>query len=98
MLGVSFSNPWVIAVDGARRRLPAWGALLIAFLVLAAGMIAGPALYMRLPNPATYLGDGLAASAVDRLVQFLCVIGPLVLAAVLIGRLYEGRPRLAGGV
>lgn len=53
---------------------------------------------MALPNPAESLGEGLGATALDRLLLFLCVIGPLAAGAVLVGRMFEGRPRPTGGM
>ena len=98
MQAVSFSNPLVLAVDGARRPLPGWAALLLALAVMAAGLIGGPMLYTQVAGYALMLGEGLAAAIADRLLQFLCIIGPLVLAAFAIGKLYEGRPAARGGM
>jgi membrane protease YdiL (CAAX protease family) len=97
--GVSFSNPLVLAVDEARRPLPGWAALLLALLVLAVSLVGGLYLYLGLaPVVAAAAGEGIAAAVADRLLQFLCIIGPMALAALAIGRLYEGRPVARGGM
>ena len=64
---VSFSNPLVLAVDGARRALPAWAALGLAALAMAVGLVGGPRVYMAVAGATAALGHGLAAAAADPL-------------------------------
>lgn len=85
---VTYNNSWVVAVDGARRRLPGWAALLIASGVLALGLLGGAALYRLSPG----FGASYAGEVVDRLWLYACVLGPLAVAALALARGYEKRP------
>jgi hypothetical protein len=86
---ISYSNAWVLRVDGAGRRMPSWGVVVIGILALALSMLGGGALYGRLAG----LLQG--HPALDRAVLDLCVVGPLY-AVALAGLAYEKRaPRAA---
>lgn len=95
MFALTFSNPWIAAVDTARRRYPGW-LVAGAGLALAAGVIFGggglegiaDAALAKLPAPAA--AYGLAASPV------LFVFLPLLAIAVLAARL-EGRALFRSG-
>jgi hypothetical protein len=94
---VSYGNPWLTAVEGARRPIPALAALPIAILVLAASLYGGVRLYgLAAPGLQGTL-PGLAGLAADRTAQILCVLGLLYLAAWALGLGYERRPRPNGG-
>jgi membrane protease YdiL (CAAX protease family) len=95
---VSFSNPLVLAVDGARRPLPGWAALLIGFAIPALAMNFGGRLYAAAAPFLQGRTQGDAALVLDRALVFLAVLGPLALAALLLGRLYESRARPQGGM
>ncbi|HUO22242.1 MAG TPA: CPBP family intramembrane glutamic endopeptidase [Caulobacteraceae bacterium] len=94
MYGLTFGNPWVIAVDGAARRTPGVLAMGLAVLALALGLLAGPSLYALTPAPRA--DAGVARLALDRLVQFACVLAPLYIVCAA-GGLYERRAPRPGG-
>lgn len=93
MFGLTFRNPWIAAVDAAGRRLPGFLALLLALGALALGLLAGPKLYALSPLP----GTDVVRLAVDRLIQYICILGPLYLVALGVGGLYERRRAPSGG-
>jgi membrane protease YdiL (CAAX protease family) len=87
---ISFDNPWIVGVDGARRAAPAWlvllagcaGAAAVGWLSQALGPALMPAITARVPGPA---GARLGVALLYGLV-FL----PLWAVAAVGGRL-EGR-------
>ncbi len=87
---VSFANTWLIAVDGARRRIPGYAALLIAVATLAASLLGGAAAYRALPDLVTAFGAGELGPILDRLALYGCSLGLLVIVAVA-AMAYEAR-------
>ena len=84
---LTFRNGWIVSVDGGARRTPGWAAALIALAALALAMIGGGAAYRALPAP----GAGYVAVTLDRLMQTICVLGPLALVAWAMLHLIEQR-------
>jgi membrane protease YdiL (CAAX protease family) len=83
---ISYSNAWILRVDGAGRKMPGWAVLAVGIAVLALSMTGGVALYQQ-------IAQGLEGHpAVDRWVLNLCIVGPLY-AAALAGLAYERRAR-----
>lgn len=95
---IAFENPWLVSVDGARRRTPGFVALLIALVVLPVSLLGGGALYGALPDVAAAIGPGELGQAADRLVLYICVLG--LLYGVALGGLmveHRGPSHRAGG-
>ena len=82
--GISYSNAWVLRVDGAGRRTPSWAVLGAGALALLLSMLGGGALYGR------FMGLLQGHPALDQAALDLCVVGPLY-AAALAGLAYEKR-------
>lgn len=88
---MTYANAWVVAVDGARRRLPGWAALLIAVAVIGASLFGGEVLYGRLAPPLSF---DFVATALDTLLHYACDLGLFYIAAVLGVRFGERRAAL----
>ena len=93
MHGVNFENPWLLGVDRAKRRVPAWTAAL-GSAVFAAGVlftfkaIGGP-LAIALSDAVKGLPEGWGAAVAGGVLQLL-VFAPFLLVTV-VGVRLEGR-------
>ena len=93
MHGVNFENPWLLGVDRAERRVPAWAAAL-GSVVFAAGVllsfkaIGGP-LVGALSDAVKGLPDGWGVAVAQGILQLL-VFAPFLLVTV-VGVRLEGR-------
>jgi membrane protease YdiL (CAAX protease family) len=83
---ISYTNAWILRVDGAGRRASSWVVLGVAVAALLLAMFGGVTLYGRLAAP---LAD---RPALDRIVLDLCILGPLY-AVALVALAYERRAR-----
>jgi uncharacterized protein len=81
---ISYSNAWVLRVDGASRRMPSWAVLGIGVAALALSMFGGAALYGLI------MGALRSEPALDRAALNLCIVGPLYVVAIA-GLAYERR-------
>ncbi len=95
---IGFDNPWLKAVEAARRRVPAWAAAVIA-TVLATGLVwAGSkaaGLAVRAADPAIF--RGLGGKIGLQAAFYAAAFGPLWLCVWAIKRFWEVRPGLVGG-
>lgn len=83
---IAYGNPWVLRVDGARRRLASFIALPIALAVILLAVIGGDRFYLA-------TGQALANNAaLDRLYLYLCIMAPFYAAAAAL-LVYERRSR-----
>lgn len=93
MHGVNFENPWLLGVDRARRRLPAWaaalGSVVFAACVLLTFKAIGASLVGALSGAVTGLPDGWGAAVAQGVLQIL-VFAPF-LAVTVVGVRLEGR-------
>lgn len=86
---ISYANAWLVAVDGARRRIPGYVAVIAAIIALGLSLFGGVALYRAAPD-LTKLVGGETGLALDRLVLFVCSLA-LLFGAALISALFERR-------
>lgn len=93
MRRADFANPWVRAVDQAPRAAPAWLVTIMASLLAAAVVLAGPigaAGVHQTISPALAVLAEPWASAAGAAVFYLCVFSPLLIAPLIAAKI-EGR-------
>jgi membrane protease YdiL (CAAX protease family) len=87
---LTFQNPWIAAVDNARRPGRSWVVLGVGLASCAAAILLGPALGGHLAEAISAKVAGPWAAMLGQLAFYLCVFLPLWLVAIL-GGVFEGR-------
>ncbi|MGA2952398.1 MAG: CPBP family intramembrane glutamic endopeptidase [Caulobacteraceae bacterium] len=99
MFAVTFDNPWIAAVEAARRRVPALAAVLLAAawvaLTLAVARLTAPAVWAAAADVAPALGTHWAMIAA-RSVRNAAIFTSLLLFALAAAR-FEGRSAWLAG-
>jgi hypothetical protein len=80
MYAIDFANPWVAAVEKAKRRIPVWAALGGGSLVLLVSLLGGAALFGALDERLSWPED-LAGEAARQALLLVCMLTLLYVAA-----------------